>query len=93
MPILALAAMFDPPSAGVSPLAEVLAAERGKDVRAALGALSEKYRVPLVLAYYNELDYEEIGEILGVERTQVAVLIFIAWKRMFFSRAHCNFNL
>ena len=67
---------FDPPSARVSPLAEVLAAERGKDVRAALGALSEKYRVPLVLAYYNEMDYEEIGEILGVERTQVAVLIF-----------------
>ena len=32
--------------------------------------------MPLVLAYYNELDYEEIGEILGVERTQVAVLIF-----------------
>jgi RNA polymerase sigma-70 factor (ECF subfamily) len=67
---------FDPPSGGVSPLAEVLAAERGKDVRAALAALSEKYRVPLVLAFYNELDYDEIGDILGVERTQVAVLIF-----------------
>ena len=67
---------FDPPSAGVSPLAEVLAAERGKDVRAALKGLPEKYRVPLVLAFYNELDYEEIGEILGVARTQVAVLIF-----------------
>jgi RNA polymerase sigma-70 factor (ECF subfamily) len=67
---------FDPPSSGVSPLGEVLATERGKDVRAALGALSEKYRVPLVLAFYNELDYDEIGDILGVERTQVAVLIF-----------------
>ena len=67
---------FDPPSRSGSPLGEVLAAERGKDVRAALSTLSEKYRVPLVLAYYNELDYEEIGEILGVERTQVAVLIF-----------------
>jgi len=29
-----------------------------------------------VLAYYNELSYEEISDILGVERTQVAVLIF-----------------
>jgi len=67
---------YDPPSVGVSPLAELLAAERGKDIRAALGMLTEKYRVPLVLAYYNELDYDEIGEILGVERTQVAVLIF-----------------
>jgi RNA polymerase sigma-70 factor (ECF subfamily) len=54
----------------------VLAAERGRDVRSALATLKEKYRVPLVLAYYNELDYEEIAEILGVGRTQVAVLIF-----------------
>jgi RNA polymerase sigma-70 factor (ECF subfamily) len=67
---------FDPPSGASSPLGEVLAAERGKDVRAALAGLSEKYRVPLVLAFYNELDYDEIGEILGVGRTQVAVLIF-----------------
>ena len=59
-----------------SPLSEVLAAERGQDVRRALRSLTEKYRVPLVLAYYNELSYEEISEILGVERTQVAVLIF-----------------
>jgi RNA polymerase sigma-70 factor, ECF subfamily len=38
--------------------------------------LGEKYRVPLVLAYYNELNYDEIAEIIGVARTQVAVLIF-----------------
>ena len=67
---------YDPPSKGTSPLGEILAAERGRDVRNALESLTEKYRVPLVLAYYNELTYEEISEILGVERTQVAVLIF-----------------
>jgi RNA polymerase sigma-70 factor (ECF subfamily) len=67
---------YDPPSGGSSPLSEVLAAERGRDVRNALGSLTEKYRVPLVLAYYNELSYEEISAILGVERSQVAVLIF-----------------
>ena len=67
---------YEPPSAGTSPLGEMLAAERGHDVRRALRSLTEKYRVPLVLAYYNELSYEEISEILGVERTQVAVLIF-----------------
>ena len=55
---------------------KLLAAERGHDVRRALRSLTEKYRVPLVLAYYNELSYEEISDILGVERTQVAVLIF-----------------
>ena len=67
---------YEPPARGASPLGEVLAAERGRDVRQALGSLTEKYRVPLVLAYYNELSHEEISEILGVERTQVAVLIF-----------------
>jgi RNA polymerase sigma-70 factor (ECF subfamily) len=66
----------DPPAGGPSPLGQILAAEQGRDVRKALSSLSEKYRVPLVLAYYNELSYEEIAEILGVERTQVAVLIF-----------------
>ena len=67
---------YDPPAGGSSPLGEVLAAERGRDVRTALGSLTDKYRVPLVLAYYNELSYEEISAILGVERSQVAVLIF-----------------
>ena len=67
---------YEPPSGAQSPLSEMVAAEQGKDVRMALGTLSEKYRAPLVLAYYNELSHEEISEILGVERTQVAVLIF-----------------
>ena len=64
------------PSIACSPLKEVLLAEQGHDVRAALSMIPEKYRVPLVLAFYNELDYSEISEILGVERTQVALLIF-----------------
>ena len=67
---------WDAPSKGASPLAEILASERSKDVRSALGALPDKYRTPLVLAYFNELSYDEIGEILGVPRTQVAVLVF-----------------
>ena len=73
---------YDPPAGGSSPLSEILAAERGRDVRKALGALTEKYRVPLVLAYYNELSYEEISAILGVERSQVAVLIFRAKEHL-----------
>ena len=64
------------PSIPCSPLNEVLLAEQGHRVRSALSTIPEKYRVPLVLAFYNELDYGEISEILGVERTQVALLIF-----------------
>ena len=37
---------FDPPSRNVSPLSEVLAAERAQDVRAAVDSLGDKYRVP-----------------------------------------------
>ena len=64
------------PALSCSPLSEVLAAERGEDVRRAIAGIPEKYRAPLVLAYYNELGYDEISEILGVERKQVALLIF-----------------
>ena len=73
---------LDAPSVSSSPLKEVLLAEQGQDVRSALSAIPEKYRVPLVLAYYNELDYSEISEILGVERTQVALLIFRGKQQM-----------
>jgi RNA polymerase sigma-70 factor (ECF subfamily) len=63
-------------SGSITPLGEVLAAERGHDVRNALSQLPEKYRVPLVLAYYNELSYDEIAETLGLGRNHVATLIF-----------------
>jgi len=64
------------PSAGISPLGEMMAAERGHDVRNALSRLAEKYRVPLVLAYYNEMSYDEIADTLGLGRNHVATLIF-----------------
>jgi RNA polymerase sigma factor, sigma-70 family len=54
----------------------MMAAERGHDVRNALSQLPEKYRVPLVLAYYNEMSYDHIAEALGLGRNHVATLIF-----------------
>src|SRR5947207_3389843 len=64
------------PSANTSALNEMVAAERGHDVRHALSQLPEKYRVPLVLAYYNEMSYDEIAAALGLGRNHVATLIF-----------------
>jgi RNA polymerase sigma-70 factor (ECF subfamily) len=61
---------------GPSPLGELMANERGEDVRNALSRLPDKYRVPLVLAYYNEMSYDEIGATLGLGRNHVATLIF-----------------
>jgi RNA polymerase sigma-70 factor (ECF subfamily) len=67
---------MDSPSGGPTPLGELIAAERGHDVRHALSELPEKYRVPLVLTYYNEMSYDEIAAILGLGRNHVATLIF-----------------
>jgi RNA polymerase sigma-70 factor (ECF subfamily) len=63
-------------------LTEILTAERGHDVRAALAELGDKYRVPLVLVYYNEMSYEEIASALGLSRNLVATLIFRAKQQL-----------
>ena len=51
-------------------------------MREAVAALPVKYRAPLVLAYFQELGYAEIGEILGIERGHVAVLVFRARRQL-----------
>ena len=56
-------------------LGELLTAERAAAVRAAVAALPERYRVPLVLAYYNDSSYAEIAAALGVTRTHAGVLV------------------
>jgi RNA polymerase sigma-70 factor (ECF subfamily) len=53
-------------------------AERSADLRAALAALPEKYRLPVVLAYYNEASYDEIAASLGITRNHVGVLLLRA---------------
>jgi len=72
----------DPPSKSLTPLGEMMAAERGHDVRNALSRLPEKYRVPLVLAYYNEMSYDEIAAALGLGRNHIATLIFRAKQQL-----------
>src|SRR5215467_3950280 len=70
------------PSHRESPLSEVLARERGNAVRDALAALPDKFRIPLVLAYYNEMSYDEIAVTLGLKKTHVATLLFRAKQQM-----------
>jgi RNA polymerase sigma-70 factor, ECF subfamily len=73
---------FEPSSPYASPLSEVLAAERGGAVRRALAALPDKFRIPLTLAYYNELNYDEIAAVLGLKRSHVATLLFRGKQQM-----------
>ena len=53
----------------------LVGAERSDQVRAAIAALPDKYRVPIVLAYYDELSYDEIAASLGISRNHVGVLL------------------
>jgi RNA polymerase sigma-70 factor (ECF subfamily) len=68
-----IAALADEDDAGA--LDALLAAERARDVKAALAQLPERYRLPLVLAYYREASYDEIAAELGLTRTHVGALI------------------
>jgi len=70
------------PSGGPGPLTEMLVAERGNDLRNGLARLDDKYRVPLVLVYYNEMSYDEIAMALGLTRNLVATLIFRAKQQL-----------
>ena len=58
-----------------SPLQGEIDAERRRRVLAAIDTLPDRYRAPLVLRYYSELDYEAIGEVLEVSRGQVGSLL------------------
>ena len=72
----------EPASGRPGPLGELLADERKDKVRGAIATLPEKYRVPLVLAYCNEMSYDEIASMLYLRRNQVATLIFRAKKEL-----------
>jgi RNA polymerase sigma-70 factor (ECF subfamily) len=67
---------------GESPLAGELRAERRRQVLAAIDALPDRYRAPLVLRYYADLDYAAIGEVLGVDANQVATLLHRGRRRL-----------
>jgi RNA polymerase sigma-70 factor, ECF subfamily len=59
-------------------LETLLDAERAAAIRAAIATLPDKYRLPLVLAYYNEASYDDIAHALGFTRNHVGVLLLRA---------------
>jgi RNA polymerase sigma-70 factor (ECF subfamily) len=67
---------------GPSPLHQVVRAEERAAVLAAIDALPVKYRLPLVLRHFADLDYEAIGGLLGISRNQVGTLLFRAKRRL-----------
>ncbi len=65
-----------------SPLGAVLSMEERAQVRDAIARLPDNYRVPLVLRYYSELSYDEIAQQLGLQRNDVAALLFRAKQHL-----------
>ena len=65
-----------------SPLKRLVGREERERVLVAVEALPEKYRLPLVLRYFSEMDYEAISEVLDVPRAQLGTLLFRARRRL-----------
>ncbi len=76
------AAVIEATSSEPSPLGTIITMEERAQLQAAIARLPENYRVPLVLRYYTELSYDEIGQQLGVPRNHVATLIFRAKQEL-----------
>jgi len=63
-------------------LAQLLTRESRQALRAAIERLPQRYRLPLVLRYYEELSYDQIAAELGATRQDVATLLFRAKQRL-----------
>ena len=62
--------------------------EDRREVLAAIVALPAMYRIPLVLRFYRDLDYDSIAELLNIGRNQVGSLLFRAKKQLRQRLAH-----
>ncbi len=67
---------------GPSPLSQVSQNRERDAIGAAIDALPHSYRLPLVLRYFSDLDYDAIAETLGVTRNQVGTLLFRAKRQL-----------
>jgi RNA polymerase sigma-70 factor, ECF subfamily len=76
------AVVVEAASSEPSPLGAVISTQEKAQVRDTIARLAENYRVPLVLRYYGELSYDEIAAELGLERNNVAALIFRAKQEL-----------
>ncbi len=62
-------------SSDASAIKRVVTSEQANNVKAAIDQLPDKYRVPLVLSYFDDYSYDQIAESLDVTRTHVGVLL------------------
>ena len=60
----------------------LLKQETKAEIQEALGKVPENLRVVLILKEYAEMNYKEIGRILGISEGNVKVRIFRARERL-----------
>ncbi|MGZ4971797.1 MAG: RNA polymerase sigma factor [Limisphaerales bacterium] len=70
------------PSETASPSDTALADERAATIRAAINALPEKLRSPLILFEYHDKSHAEIAEILGCSAKAVEMKLYHARTRL-----------
>ncbi len=75
-----------------SPLQELLRTEEQKAVREALARLPERYRLPLVMQYYEDLSHRAIARKLGLSCANVKTLIFRAKQELRSILSHKGFG-
>lgn len=67
---------------GSSIEARAISFEDADAVNTALSLLDDKYRIPLVMAYFSGASYDEIAEQLDVSRNHVGVLLLRGKERL-----------
>jgi len=65
-----------------NPSSEVIKAEQTEQVRRAVAKLPEKQRATLVLAYYEQLSYSEVAEVMGCTVGTVKTQMFRALRTL-----------
>jgi len=70
------------PGPGAGPADEASRCEQGRRLRAAVDGLSEKLREVFVLAGFEEMPYQQVGEVLGIPEGTVKSRMWAAVRRL-----------
>ena len=66
---------MEPVDPGASGVGTLISEYRAKTISRAVDALPEKYRLPIVLAYFSGASYDEIAVTLGITTNHVGILL------------------
>lgn len=69
-------------NAGQNGVDALISAYRADTINRAVDGLPEKYRLPIVLAYYRGASYDEIAETLGITPNHVGILLLRGRQRL-----------